>query len=256
MKHTLKIENLHVEAEGKKILKGINLEVKSGEIHAIMGPNGSGKSTLCNAIMGHPRYTITKGKVTLNGKNILKLDTNKRANLGLFLSFQHPTEIAGVPFSSFLRLAKNANLKANQRSRRRRGKKDLIRPVEFLGKMKETAQLLDMNEKLIERSVNEGFSGGEKKKAEIAQMAILEPNIAMLDEIDSGLDIDALKTIAKGIKKVHKNTNLGLMLITHYQRILDHITPNYVHIIKNGEIVKSGTASLALELEKKGYKAF
>lgn len=248
MKHTLKIENLHVEAEGKTILKGINLEVKSGEIHAIMGPNGSGKSTLCNAIMGHPRYTITKGKVTLNGKNILKLDTNKKANLGLFLSFQHPTEISGVPFSSFLRLAKNANLKAN--------KKDLIRPIEFLGNLKQTAKLLDMNEKLIERSVNEGFSGGEKKKAEIAQMAILEPNIAMLDEIDSGLDIDALKTIAKGIRKIHKNTNLGLMLITHYQRILDHVTPNYVHIIKKGEIVKSGTKALALELEKKGYKAY
>ncbi|NIA01964.1 MAG: Fe-S cluster assembly ATPase SufC, partial [Nitrospirae bacterium] len=202
MKHILKIENLHVEAERKEILKGINLEIKSGEIHAIMGPNGSGKSTLCNAIMGHPRYTITKGKVTLNGKNILKLDTNKRAHLGLFLSFQHPTEIAGVPFNNFLRLAKNANLKANQ--------KELIRPIEFLEKMKETAKSLDMNEKLIERSINEGFSGGEKKKAEIAQMAILEPNIALLDEIDSGLDIDALKTIAKGIKKIHKNTNLGL----------------------------------------------
>lgn len=248
MKHILKIENLHAEVEGKEILKGINLEVKSGEIHAIMGPNGSGKSTLCNAIMGHPRYKITKGKVTLNGKNILKLDTNKRANLGLFLSFQHPTEIAGVPFSSFLRLAKNANLKAN--------KKDQIRPVEFLGRMQETAKLLDMNEKLIERSVNEGFSGGEKKKGEIAQMMILEPKIAMLDEIDSGLDIDALKTIAKGIKRVHKDTNLGLMLITHYQRILDHITPDYVHVIKKGRIVKSGTASLARELEKKGYKAF
>ena len=248
MKHILKIENLHVEAERKEILKGINLEIKSGEIHAIMGPNGSGKSTLCNAIMGHPRYTITKGKVTLNGKNILKLDTNKRAHLGLFLSFQHPTEIAGVPFNNFLRLAKNANLKANQ--------KELIRPIEFLEKMKETAKSLDMNEKLIERSINEGFSGGEKKKAEIAQMAILEPNIALLDEIDSGLDIDALKTIAKGIKKVHKNTNLGLILITHYQRILDYITPNYVHIIKKGIIVKSGTKALAQELEKKGYKAY
>lgn len=247
-KDILKIENLHVSVEDKEIIKGITLTIRSGEIHSIMGPNGSGKSTLVNAIMGHPRFKITKGKVTLNGKNILKLKTNKRANLGLFLSFQYPTEIPGVQFGNFLRLAKNANLKAQ--------KKKPIRPYEFLEMFKEKSSLLEMSEKFIDRSVNEGFSGGEKKKAEIAQMTVLEPRIAMLDEIDSGLDIDALKTISKGIMKIFKETNMGLLLITHYQRILNHITPDHVHVMSKGEIVKSGGKSLARELEKKGYKQF
>ncbi len=246
----LEIQNLHAEINGQQILRGINLTIKSGEIHAIMGPNGSGKSTLCNILMGHPKYEVTKGKVTLNGQDILELAPNERANLGLFLGFQHPMEIAGVTLGNFLRLSKNANNKAKDKEA------TSINPAEFLRDMKEKVGLLKMEEKFIGRSVNEGFSGGEKKRAEIVQMAILEPRIAMLDEIDSGLDIDALKVVAKAILESFEKTGLGVLLVTHYQRLLNHITPNFVHIMSKGKIVKSGDKKLAIELEKNGYEKF
>ena len=244
----LEITNLHAEINGIQILKGINLTIKSGEIHAIMGPNGSGKSTLCNILMGHPKYEVTKGEVKLNGQNILELDPNERAHLGLFLGFQHPLEIAGVSLGNFLRLAKNTIQKAN--------KKAPIAPAEFIKTLREKIDLLKMAENFNSRNVNEGFSGGEKKRAEIVQMAVLEPKIALLDEIDSGLDIDALKIVAEGIKKTFENNNMGVLLITHYQRLLNYITPHFVHIMKAGKIIKSGDKKLAKELEKKGYEQF
>ncbi|MEK7547422.1 MAG: Fe-S cluster assembly ATPase SufC [Patescibacteria group bacterium] len=247
---TLEIINLHAETNKIGILKGINLKIRSGEIHAIMGKNGSGKSTLCNVIMGHPKYKINQGQIKLNGKKIEKLPTNKRANLGLFLAFQNPTEIQGVTMNNFLRLAKNTNAKAQNKSSKH------ISPGEFLQTISRGMDLLKMDKKLAGRSVNEGFSGGEKKRAEIMQMAILEPKIALLDEIDSGLDIDALKTVAKAIKHLHKQTKCGILLITHYQRILNYITPDFVHIISNGKIIKSGDKTLARKLEKHGYEKF
>lgn len=249
-KNTLKIENLHVKIEEKEILKGLNLEINSGEIHVIMGPNGSGKSTLLNSLMGHPKYEVTKGKASLNNKSLLKLDANKRANLGLFLGFQYPLEISGISFGNFLRLAKNANLKANNKNAK------TLSPIEFLKIIKEKAKALKMSEDFIGRSINEGFSGGEKKRAEIMQMAILEPKFAMLDEIDSGLDIDSLKAVSSSINTIFKKTSPGLLIITHYQRILNYITPDFVHIMADGKIVKSGKKSLALTLEKEGYKQF
>lgn len=242
----LEIKNLHAEINGTLILRGINLTIKSGEIHAIMGPNGSGKSTLCNILMGHPKYEVTKGEVTLNGQNILELEANERAQLGLFLGFQHPIEIAGVSLGNFLRLAKNTILKAN--------KQDPVSPAEFVKTLKENIRLLKMAENFNSRNVNEGFSGGEKKRTEIVQMAILEPKIALLDEIDSGLDIDALKIVAEGIKKTFDQKNMGVLLITHYQRLLNYITPHFVHIMKEGRIIKSGDKKLAKQLEKEGYE--
>lgn len=244
----LEIQNLHANIGELKILNGINLTIRSGEIHAIMGPNGSGKSTLCNVLMGHPKYTVTKGLAKFNGKEILKLEPNERANLGLFLGFQHPIEVAGVSLGNFLRLAKNLNLKAT-------GEKQ-ISPMEFMPIFKKTVDLLKMDEKFITRSVNEGFSGGEKKRAEIVQMAVLRPKIAMLDEIDSGLDIDAMKIVAKGIVETFKKTGLGLLLITHYQRLLSYITPDFVHVMAKGRIVQSGDKKLAKKLEKEGYKNY
>jgi len=246
----LEITDLHAEIDGQEILKGINLRISSGEIHAIMGPNGSGKSTLCKVLMGHPKYEVTKGSAKFNGVEILELDTNERANLGLFLGFQHPLEIPGVSLGNFLRLAKNANIKAVDKNA------DTVSPVEFMGEMRETVDSLKMDRKFIGRSVNEGFSGGEKKRAEIVQMAILEPKIALLDEIDSGLDIDALKIVAKEINKNFKETNIGILIITHYQRILNYVTPDHVHVIADGKIVKSGGKELALELEEKGYDQY
>jgi len=248
--NNLVIENLHAEIDGKEILKGIDLEIKSGEIHAVMGPNGSGKSTLCNILMGHPKYEVTKGSVKLNGTEILELDPNERANLGLFLGFQHPLEIPGVTLGNFLRLAKNATNKAND------DKSQPIGPVEFMKTMQEATGVLKMDKQFIGRSVNEGFSGGEKKRAEIVQMSVLEPKIALLDEIDSGLDIDALKIVAEGINHTFQKTGLGILLITHYQRILNYVTPHFVHIITNGKIVKSGDKDLAKELEASGYEKF
>ncbi len=246
-KDTLEISNLHANIGDLKILNGINLTIKSGEIHAIMGPNGSGKSTLCNVLMGHPKYEVTKGSAKFNGKEILDLEPNERAHLGLFLGFQHPLEISGVSTGTFLRLAKNLSLKAN-------GETKQISPMEFMPILKQTMGLLKMDEKFITHSVNEGFSGGEKKRAEIVQMAILEPKIAMLDEIDSGLDIDALKIVAEGINETLKKTGLGVLLITHYQRLLNYITPDFVHVMAKGKIIKSGDKKLAKELEKNGYE--
>ncbi|OGJ42857.1 Fe-S cluster assembly ATPase SufC [Candidatus Peregrinibacteria bacterium RIFCSPLOWO2_01_FULL_39_12] len=247
---TLEIIALRAETNKTEILKGINLKIRSGEIHAIMGKNGSGKSTLCNVVMGHPKYKITEGKIKLNGKKIEKLPANKRANLGLFLAFQNPTEIQGVTLNNFLRLAKNTNAKAQNKKAKH------ISPSEFLQTISQSMDLLEMDKKLAGRSVNEGFSGGEKKRAEIMQMAVLKPRIALLDEIDSGLDIDALKTVAKAIKRLHKQTKCGILLITHYQRILNYITPDFVHIISNGKIIKSGDKKLAQKLEKHGYEKF
>ena len=244
--NTLQITDLHAEIDGKEILKGVSLKIQSGEIHAIMGPNGSGKSTLCKILMGHPQYEVTKGSATFNGQEILELEPNERANLGLFLGFQHPLEIPGVTMSNFLRIAKNANLKANG--------KEQIPPMDFLNEMKEVVENLKIDRQFIGRSVNQGFSGGEKKRAEIAQMAVLEPKVALLDEIDSGLDIDALKIVAEGINQSFEKTNVGILLITHYQRILNYITPDFVHVISDGKIVKSGGKELALELEEKGYE--
>ena len=246
----LEIKNLHAEIGNVKILKGIHLTIHAGEIHAIMGPNGSGKSTLCNVIMGHPSYKITKGQILFNGKNLKTLSVNERANLGLFLAFQNPYEIPGVSFGSFLRTAQNAN----ERARNKKTKP--VDPITFSKTLREKIGMLKMDEKFAVRAVNEGFSGGEKKRAEIVQMAILKPKFALLDEIDSGLDIDALKITASGIKSNFKENSSGILLITHYQRILNYITPHFVHIMANGKIVKSGTKSLAQKLEKHGYKEY
>lgn len=243
----LEIKDLHAEINGQKILKGITLTIKSGEIHAVMGPNGSGKSTLCNILMGHPKYEVTKGSIKLNGEEILELEPNERANRGLFLGFQHPLEIPGVTLGNFLRLAKNSNIKAVNK------KAQTIAPMEFLKEMREAVGNLNMEEKFIGRPVNEGSSGGEKKRAEIVQMSVLQPKIALLDEIDSGLDIDALKVVAQGINDTFAKTGLGILLITHYQRILNYVTPDFVHVIAKGKIVKSGGKDLAHRLEKEGY---
>jgi Fe-S cluster assembly ATP-binding protein len=250
MSHTLEIKDLHAKVDNREILKGLNLKIKSGEIHAIMGPNGSGKSTLCNVLMGHPKYEITNGTATLNQENIFGMETNERANKGLFLAFQHPLEIPGVTLSNFLRIAKNINQKTSDKDA------EPISPREFMETMKESLEQVKMDRKFAGRSVNEGFSGGEKKRAEIVQMSILKPKFALLDEIDSGLDIDALKIVAQGIKENFKKNKPGILLITHYQRILNYITPNFVHIMANGKIIKSGGKELAHELEAEGYKKF
>lgn len=253
----LEIQNLHANIGEFKILNGINLTIRSGEIHAIMGPNGSGKSTLCNVLMGHPKYTVTKGSARFNGKEIMELEPNKRANLGLFLGFQHPVEIAGVSLGNFLRMANRANESAcPAKTRSSKNMHQSLNIHEFNALIKEKFSILKMDEKFITRSVNEGFSGGEKKRAEIVQMAVLGPKIAMLDEIDSGLDIDALKIVAYGILETFKKTGLGLLLITHYQRLLDYITPDFVHVMAKGKIVQSGDKKLAKKLEKEGYKNY
>ena len=237
----LKIENLHVNVENKEILKGINLVIKKGEIHALMGPNGSGKSTLSFALMGHPKYEITKGKVTLDGKNLLDMKVNERAKNGLFLSFQYPSEIQGVSLANFLRTAYNEvkNTKTNV--------------MDFMKRLYEKMAILKMDKNFAKRHINVGFSGGEKKRTEMLQMAILEPKYAILDETDSGLDIDALRIVAKSVKKL-VGPNLGVLIITHYQRILHHIKPDKVHVLMKGKIVKSGSFKLAEEIEKNGYK--
>ncbi len=237
----LKIEDLHIEVDGKEIVKGVSLAVKSGEIVALMGPNGSGKSTLVHTIMGHPKYTRTKGTITLDGEDIANLKPSERAKKGLFLSFQYPSEIEGVTIANFLRTAFNE-------------KTGKTMPVpQFMIYLKEKMKALRMDEKFARRYLNEGFSGGEKKRNEILQMSILEPKIAMLDETDSGLDVDALKTIADGIKKIIRQNRTGVLIVTHYQRILSHIRPNRTIIMMNGKVVKEGTEKLAKEIEKKGY---
>lgn len=240
----LKIENLHVSVEGKEILKGLSLNVKPGEIHAIMGPNGSGKSTLSSVIAGNEDYEVVEGNIFYNGENIEDLSADERANRGIFMSFQYPVAIPGITVTNFIKTAINSNLKA-------RGKKEM--PAgEMLKKIREKSKLLEIDSKFLSRSLNEGFSGGEKKRNEIFQMAMLEPNLAILDETDSGLDIDALKVVANGVNKL-KNDDNAIVIITHYQRLLDYITPDFVHVLQEGKISKSGDKSLALELEEKGY---
>lgn len=247
---TLEIRNLQVAVEGKAILQGLDLTLKSGEIHIIMGPNGSGKSTLCYALMGHPKYEITGGEALFNGENILELDPDKRAQLGLFLGFQYPREVPGVTFGNFLRIASNALQKAKNPDA------PTFSPGKFVPIVKKNMELLKMDQKFIGRSVNEGFSGGEKKRAEIVQMATLRPSMAMLDEIDSGLDIDALKIVAHSIQSLFEETGMGVLLITHYQRILNYLKPNFVHVMVKGKIVKSGGMDLVHELEEKGYENY
>ena len=240
----LKIENLHVSIEGKEILKGLSLDVKPGEIHAIMGPNGSGKSTLSSVIAGNEDYEVVKGNIFYNGENIEDLSADERANRGIFMSFQYPVAIPGITVTNFIKTAINSNLKA-------RGEKEM--PAgKMLKKIREKSKLLEIDSKFLSRSLNEGFSGGEKKRNEIFQMAMLEPNLAILDETDSGLDIDALKVVANGVNKLKNNDN-AIVIITHYQRLLDYITPDFVHVLQEGKISKSGDKSLALELEEKGY---
>lgn len=245
--HSLEIQDLHVAVEGQAILKGVTLSVKSGEMHAIMGPNGSGKSTLCYALMGHPNYEITGGKVLFDGQDITAMAVDERARLGLFLGFQYPREVPGVTFGNFMRTAVNAVAKA------RDAKSKPVGVVPFYHIMERETGALKMDKKFIARSLNEGFSGGEKKRAEIVQMAVLKPRIALLDEIDSGLDIDALKIVARGIETVRKESGTGVLLITHYQRILDHVRPDFVHVMAGGKIVKSGGFEVVELLEKEGY---
>lgn len=240
----LSIKNLYVSVEGQEILKGINLEVKPGEIHAIMGPNGSGKSTLANVLAGREEYEVTAGEVIYQGEDLLEKSPEDRAKEGIFLSFQYPVEIPGVPMVNFLKTSVNEH-------RKHRGEKELT-AGEFLKLMREKMDLVDLHPQLTNRSVNEGFSGGEKKKNEIFQMALLEPKLAILDETDSGLDIDALKTVAHGVNAL-KSPETSTIVVTHYQRLLDYIVPDYVHILYNGKIVKTAGKELALELEEKGY---
>jgi Fe-S cluster assembly ATP-binding protein len=240
----ISIKNLHASVDGKEILKGINLEVKAGEIHAIMGPNGSGKSTLSSVLAGKEDYEVTEGEVTFNGKNLLEMDPDVRAKEGLFLAFQYPVEIPGVSNINFLKTALN--------EKRAYEGKGPIEAKDFLALVKEKQKLVELDGKLANRSVNEGFSGGEKKRNEIFQMAMLEPKLAILDETDSGLDIDALRIVANGVNTL-KTKERAYIVITHYQRLLDHIVPDFVHILYNGKIVKSGGKELALELEAKGY---
>ena len=240
----LTIENLHAEVEGRTILNGIDLNVKAGEVHAIMGPNGSGKSTLSSVIAGNEDYDVTQGKILLKGKDLSGLDPEERAHLGIFLSFQYPVEIPGVTVTNFIKTAINANRKAQ-------GLSDLG-AGELLKKIREKSTLLDIDSKFLSRSLNEGFSGGEKKRNEIFQMAMLEPTLAILDETDSGLDIDALKIVANGVNKFKAKEN-AVVVITHYQRLLEYIVPDFVHVLFGGKIVKSGTKELAHELEEKGY---
>ena len=240
----LKIENLHVSIEDKEILKGLSLDVKPGEIHAIMGPNGSGKSTLSSVIAGSEDYEVVKGNIFYNDENIEDLSAEERANKGIFMSFQYPVEIPGITVTNFIKTAINSNLKA-------RGEKEM--PAgDMLKKIREKSKLLEIDSKFLSRSLNEGFSGGEKKRNEIFQMAMLEPSLAILDETDSGLDIDALKIVANGVNKL-KNDDNAIIIITHYQRLLDYILPDFVHVLQDGKITKSGDKSLALELEEKGY---
>ena len=240
----LKIEDLHVSIEGKEILKGVSLEVKKGEIHAIMGPNGSGKSTLSSVIAGNEDYVVTKGNIYFNNENIEDLSPDERAHKGIFMSFQYPVEIPGVSVTNFIKTAINSNLKA-------KGLEEM--PAnEMLKKIREKANLLEIDSKFLSRSLNEGFSGGEKKRNEIFQMAMLDPTLAILDETDSGLDIDALRIVASGVNKL-KNKDNATVIITHYQRLLDHIIPDYVHVLQDGKIAKSGDKNLALQLEEKGY---
>ncbi len=240
----LKINNLHAQVEDKAILKGIDLEVKAGEVHAIMGPNGSGKSTLASVIAGKEEFEVTEGSVELNGEDLEEVAPEERAHKGVFLSFQYPVEIPGVSVTNFMKTAINESRKA-------RGLEDMP-AKDMLKLIREKSELLEIDRKFLSRSLNEGFSGGEKKRNEIFQMAMLEPKVAILDETDSGLDIDALRIVANGVNKLKSKDN-AVIVITHYQRLLDYIVPDFVHVLHNGKIVKSGGKELAMELEEKGY---
>ncbi|KGN75084.1 cysteine desulfurase [Porphyromonas macacae] len=240
----LEIKDLHASIGDKEILKGINLSVKPGEVHAIMGPNGSGKSTLSSVLVGHPSFTVTHGSITFMGRDLLEMEPEERAHLGIFLSFQYPVEIPGVSMVNFMRAAVNEHRKATG--------KEPISASEFLKLMREKRAIVELDNKLASRSVNEGFSGGEKKRNEIFQMAVLEPKLAILDETDSGLDIDALRVVARGVNELRTPDNAAIV-ITHYQRLLDYIKPDFVHVLYKGKIVKSAGPELALELEQKGY---
>ena len=239
--HELTVKDLHITVDNKEIVKGVSLTVKSNEIVAIMGPNGSGKSTLVNTLMGHPKYVVTKGKILIDGKDITDASADERAKAGLFLSFQYPSEVSGVTIANFLRTAMNELT----------GKK--IAVPEFMTLLKEKMKILGMDGAFTRRYLNEGFSGGEKKRNEILQLAVLEPKIALLDETDSGLDVDALRIVAQGVNTVTAKTGMGVLLVTHYQRLLNYIKPHKVHIMVDGKIVKSGGADLALKVEEKGY---
>jgi Fe-S cluster assembly ATP-binding protein len=237
----LEIKELHVRTEEREILRGVDLEVSRGEIHALMGPNGSGKSTLANTLLGHPAYEITTGSITFKGEDITEAEPHERAKAGLFLAFQYPVSIPGVSVANFLRMAINAK------------REEPIQVKEFRGQLEHAVELLDVDRSFTSRHLNEGFSGGEKKRAEILQMAMLEPQMAILDETDSGLDIDALKTVSEGVNAL-RGPNLGVLIITHYQRILNYITPDVVHVMHKGRIIKTGGPDFALELEQKGYE--
>ncbi|MCS0673216.1 Fe-S cluster assembly ATPase SufC [Cytobacillus firmus] len=238
----LTIKDLHVAIEGKEILKGVNLEIKGGEIHAIMGPNGTGKSTLSSAIMGHPKYEVTQGSITLDGEDVLEMEVDERARAGLFLAMQYPSEISGVTNADFLRSAINSRLEEGNE----------ISLMKFIRKMDSKMEFLEMDLDMAQRYLNEGFSGGEKKRNEILQLMMLEPKMAILDEIDSGLDIDALKVVSKGINEM-RGEEFGCLIITHYQRLLNYITPDHVHVMMQGRVVKSGGPELAQRLEAEGY---
>jgi Fe-S cluster assembly ATP-binding protein len=237
----LEIRNLHVRTEDREILRGVDLVVRHGELHALMGPNGSGKSTLANTIMGHPDYEVTDGEILFDGENITELAPHERAKLGLFLAFQYPVAIPGVSVANFLRLAINAQ------------REEPIKVKEFGAQLRHAVELLDVEDAFTSRHLNDGFSGGEKKRAEVLQMAMLRPQIAVLDETDSGLDIDALRTVAEGVQKLHDDQQLGVLIITHYQRILDYVRPEFVHIMLDGRIVMNGGNELVERLEREGY---
>lgn len=249
----MKIQNLHASIDDKEILKGVSLEVQPGEIHAIMGPNGSGKSTTANILAGHPSYTVQKGEVLLDGENILELSPDERAQKGIFLAFQYPVEVPGVRVLNFLWTAYKQRFPEDSPEK---SKKKITSIVEFRDYLQELAKQLGVNEELLMRGLNEGFSGGEKKRLEILQMAVLEPRFAILDETDSGLDIDAIKIVAKGVNKIVKDYNTGVIVITHYQRILKYLKPGFVHVMVKGKLVKSGGPEIITQIEKEGYKAF
>ena len=240
----LEIRNLYASVDGNEILNGINLTVNKGEVHAIMGPNGSGKSTLAKVLSGHPQYEVTAGEVIYEGRNLLEMSPDERAREGVFMAFQYPIEVPGVSNAQFLRLAYNEKQK-------HQGEEELD-PLEFKDLLKEKAKLVEMDASFMTRSVNEGFSGGEKKRNEILQMAVLDPKLSVLDETDSGLDIDALRIVAEGVNKLH-DPNKAVILVTHYQRLLNYIIPDFVHVLSGGRIVKEGGKELALQLEEKGY---